>query len=57
MKHRTIENQGEVNNTWKKQIPKEYPLKTGEYILRGPEAVKLVLSLGHGAAGDYKPEK
>lgn len=33
------------------------PLKTGEYILRGPEAVKLVLSLGHGTAGDYKPEK
>lgn len=32
------------------------PLKTGEYILKGPEAVKLVLSLEHGTAGDYKPE-
>ena len=32
------------------------PLKTGEYILKGPEAVKLVLSLEHGTAGDYKPK-
>lgn len=24
--------------------------------MRGPEAVKLVLSLGHGTAGDFKPE-
>lgn len=29
----------------------------GNYYLRGPEAVKLVLSLGHGTAGDYKPEE
>lgn len=28
----------------------------GNYYLRGPEAVKLVLSLEHGTAGDYKPE-
>lgn len=28
----------------------------GNYFMRGPEAVKLVLSLGHGTAGDYKPE-
>lgn len=26
----------------------------GNYYLRGPEAVKLVLSLGHGTAGNYK---
>lgn len=28
----------------------------GNYFMRGPEAVKLVLSLGHGTAGDFKPE-
>jgi hypothetical protein len=28
----------------------------GNYYLRGPEAVKLVLSLGYGTAGDYKPD-
>lgn len=29
----------------------------GYYYMRGSEAVKLVLLLGHGTAGDYKPEE
>lgn len=40
----------------KSHIKSGKPLKTGEYILKGSEAVELVLSLGHGTAGDYKPE-
>lgn len=32
------------------------PAIDGNYYLRGPEAVKLVLSLGYGTAGDFKPE-
>jgi hypothetical protein len=32
------------------------PAPDGNYYLRGPEAVKLVLSLGYGTAGDFKPE-
>lgn len=57
-------NLGEISEKFKlrensiySHIKSGKPLKTGEYILRGPEAVKLVLSLGHGTSGDYKPEK
>ena len=32
------------------------PLKTGEYILKGPEAVELVLSFGHGTAANFNPD-
>lgn len=38
------------------RIKSKKPAPDGNYYLRGPEAVKLVLSLGHGTAGDYKPE-
>lgn len=32
------------------------PAPDGNYYLKGYDAVKLVLSQGHGTAGDYKPE-
>lgn len=39
-----------------KNLNSEKPAPDGYYYMRGPEAVKLVLSLGHGTAGDFKPE-
>lgn len=39
-----------------RRIKSKKPAPDGNYYLRGPEAVKLVISLGHGTAGDYKPE-
>ena len=52
-----ISKQFKISNvSIQRHIKSKKPIKTGEYILRGPEAVKLVLSLGHGTAGDYKPE-
>lgn len=39
-----------------KYLNSEKSAPDGYYYMRGPEAVKLVLSLGHGTAGDFKPE-
>lgn len=40
-----------------KNLNSEKPAPDGYYYMRGPEAVKLVLSLGHGTAGDFKLEE
>lgn len=44
------------NKTILKYINTDHDIN-GMYYMRGPEAVKLVLLLGHGTAGDYKPEE
>ena len=41
----------------KQRLNKDLPDKYGNYYMRGPEAVKLVLALGHGTAADFKPEE
>ena len=40
-----------------KNLNSEKPAPDGYYYMRGPEAVKLVLSLGHGTAGNFKLEE
>lgn len=45
-----------TNATINKYTKLEKLAPDGNYYMRGPEAVKLVLSLGHGTAGDYSPE-
>ena len=41
----------------KRRLNKDLPDKNGNYYMRGPEAVKLVLALGHGTAANFKPEE
>ena len=41
----------------KRRLNKDLPDKYGNYYMRGPEAVKIVLALGHGTAANFKPEE
>ena len=40
----------------KYRLNKNIPDKLGRYYMRGSEAVKLVISLGHGTAANFQPE-
>lgn len=47
---------GLYRDTIMRKVKNNTIAKDGCYYMRGPEAVKLVLSLGHGTAASFKPE-